>query len=217
MAYTLTGVTSRVQDKLDNTSFTASKIYQFINDAQRELIVRLKPTEAFAEGSWSSSAGSDSLSTAVTDMLVPISFRITSPTNYAKVIPYADFQDLDAMSPNVTLVGNGAPQAWYRYGTAIKVYPQADATYTIKGRYIKVPAELTSGSDVPLLPEVYGEVLVLGAYKRCLEHDDDFDQAQVIQQQIDAMLLDIVQMTKPQIGVPHIMRAPRSRRIIGQV
>jgi hypothetical protein len=122
---------------------------------------------------------------------------------------------MDLYYPNITLLGTGPPIAWSIFaGTPIAVN-RADAVYTLLSKYVQVPPTLVNDSDVPIVPDTFGEVLVLAGYKRALEHDDDFDQAQVIQQQIDSMIMEMTNFLKPQTGVPHIMRSPNMKRTFG--
>lgn len=210
--YQLSTVRSRIQDKLDNTSFSTSILNQFINDGQREIIIQAKPQYSRLEATYTTSIGSNALTTSATDVLVPISFKLFTPINYAMKLPFIEADDVDLFYPNVGLLGTGPPIAWTMYGTVPSVVNNADAVYTLKGKYLQVPPELINDTDVPIIPFTFSEILVLAGYKRALEHDDDFDQAQVIQQEIDAKVIDMNLMLKPQIGTPHIMRQPYARR-----
>lgn len=215
MTYNTGTLRTRVQQKLDNTAFDATKILQFLNDGLRDVVIKAKPQYYQAEASYATSIGANNLTTSATDVLVPISMRLYTPQNYAMLLPYLPYRDVDLYYPNVGLLGTGPPIAWTTFALTPSVVNNADAVYTLKSKYLQIPTELVNDSDVPALPVTFSEILVLAAYKRALEHDDDFDQAQVVDQQIDQKLMDLEALAKPQLGVPHTMRQPNRTRRYG--
>lgn len=215
MAYQLSTVRSRIQDKLDNTSFSTSILTQFVNDGLRDVVIQAKPKQYQAETSYMTVASANTLTTSATDVLVPMNMRIFTPINYAMLLPFMEYQDVDLYYPNVGLLGTGPPIAWSVYADVPFVVNNTDQVYTLKSKYLKVPTELANDTDVPALPVTFSEILVLAGYKRALEHDDDFDQAQVIQQQIDSKIMDLTSILKPQLGLPHVMRQPYVNRRLG--
>lgn len=216
MAYNLDTLTTRIQNKLDNTAFNTAILTQFINDGIRDIVIQAKPQYYQAETSYTTTIGANTLTTVATDVLVPISMRTYTPQNYAMLLPFMEYQDVDLYYPNVGLLGTGPPIAWSTFALVPFVVNNADAVYTLRSKYLQVPMELSAAIDVPALPVTFSEIIVLAGYKRALEHDDDFDQAQVVQQQIDSKLLDLSSLAKPQIGTPHIMKQPNvsRRRVI---
>lgn len=215
MSYQLSTLRSRIQDKLDNTAFSSSVLTQFLNDGLRDLVIQAKPNYYQSEATYTTTASANTLTTSATDVLVPISFRLYTPINYASLLPYVEYRDVDLVYPNLGLLGVGPPIAWTMYGMVPSLVNNADTTYTLKSKYVTIPAELVNDTDVPLWPVTFSELLVLSGYKRALEHDGDFDQAQIIQQDITSKLMDMETMLKPQLGVPHIMRNVNRRRRLG--
>lgn len=215
MAYNLSTVRTRVQKKLDNTAFDASKINDFINDGQRDILGGALLPFMEREATAVTAVGSDGLTytPAVTDVQKLTMLKVYSPTAKAGVIPYRDYEYIDANYPNPAASNNAYPQCWYLFNNTPKVYPNADDIYTIKAKYIKKPAELVNDLDVPELPEEYSELLVLSAYKRALEHEDNYDQAQVIQLNIDELRQNmIVRLGSRQNAGPYIIKQPRRPR-----
>lgn len=212
MAYNLGTVRSRVEQKLDDTNFGAAKLNQFINDAQRDILNSRRFTFMEREADLQTVIGSSSVTGTPTDLQIPITLRMFSPTNYASMMTYMEYEDFDDTIPNQALVGDTIPQYWRVFNGEILVYPNSDALYDMKLKYIKTPTELVADADVPEVPEAFGELLVLGAYKRALEYNDDYDQAQVIQQQVDVQMDMLDQRSKRQTGLPHVMRQPWQRR-----
>lgn len=215
MPYQLSTIRSRVQDKLDNTSFSTSILTQFVNDGLRDVVIQAKPPQYMMETTYTTAVGFNTLTTSATDILTPINMRLFTPINYAMVLPFIEYNDVDLYYPNVGLIGVGPPFAWSTFANVPFVVNNADQIYTLKSKYLQAPVELVNDTDVPALPVTFSEILVLAGYKRALEHDDDFDQAQVIQQQIDSKIIDMELVQKPQLGLPHVMRQPNRRRRYG--
>lgn len=212
MAYQLSTVRSRIQDKLNDQNFSPSVLTQFVNDGQREIIIQAKPQYSQLEATYTTAIGANTLTTSATDVLVPLSFKLFTPINYAMKLPFIEYQDVDLFYPNVGLLGTGPPIAWSVFGGVPFLVNNADAVYTLKGKYLQVPPELVNDTDVPILPVTFSEILVLAGYKRGLEYNDDANTAQVVQQQIDSKILDMNSILKPQLGVPHVMRQGGRRR-----
>ena len=214
MTYQLSTVRTRVQQKLDDTSFSTTTLNQFINDAQRDILNSRRFGFMEAEATVTTTSGSNALTSVPTTLQTPLSLRVYTPIGNAIVLPYIEYEDIDVIVPNMSLVGNTAPVRWYVFARTPYVYPNSDATYTLKLRYIKSPTELTSDSSVPEIPEDFGEILVLGALKRAHEFNDDNDKAQMVQIQIDGLIEKMDERYKRQAGSPHIMRLiNRSRRL----
>lgn len=208
MAYNLSTVRTRIQKKLDDTNFSVATNNQFINDGQRDILNSRRFVFMEREATLTTTNGLDTVTGTPSDMQVPLTLRLYSPTNYATALPYLEYEEFDVSIPNPSLAGNTVPTSWRVFNKTIYVYPIANGTYTLKLKYIKVPAELVNDIDVPEIPEEFSEALVLAGYRRALEHNDNYDQAQVIQIQIDEQLNKMDERYKRQSGRPHIMSQP---------
>lgn len=177
MAYQLSTLVTNVQNRLDDTGFSAEIIKQFINDAQRDYLgdKRWRFMEETAD--FTATIGSQLLGTLPDDYEMPITLRVTTPYNAARILNFMDYKDVDRIYPAPTLLGNTLPFAWYEFANTIYLLPAAGQAYTLQLRYIKVPTELSADADVPVIPEEFQELLVLGALWRCHEFNDDYDKA----------------------------------------
>lgn len=214
MAYTVTSLTNKVQQKLDNTSFDTSKLLNFLNDTNRFILNSKRWPFMETTANFTAVIGTQSVGTLPTDLQVPISLRILTPTNYATELPYLPYEEYDRMYPNPTLIANGVPILYTIFDGNILLGPGApDQAHTLQLRYLQKPTELVNPTDVPDVPSEFEELMVLGAYKRALEHEDSFDQAQVVGQEFDELLnLMNVRLTRRQLGQPTRMRSGRTRR-----
>lgn len=216
--YQLSTVRTRLNQKLDDTAFDTATANQFINDAQREILNSRRWVFMEREGSVTTTSGSTSLTSVPTTMQAPISMRVYSPTGNAIILPYVEYEDFDVELPNPTVAGSTAPSAWYVFDLVPYVYPTANGTYTLKLKYIKKPTELSNDTDVPEIPEEFSELLVLAAYKRALEfNDEDLTKVSKIEMEIEKHMSKMDDRYKRQKGTPHIMRQPNRRRIIGRI
>lgn len=214
MAYELSTIRTRVQQKLDDTSFSTATLNQFINDAQRDICNSRRFIFMEREADVTTTSGVNTLTGVPTDLQVPLSLRVYSPDGYATNLPYIEYEDIDLTIPNISLAGNNPPSAWYMFNHTPYVYPNANDTYTLKLKYVKEPTELTSDASVPEIPESFSEVLVLGALKRAHEFNDDNDIAQMVQVQMDEQMEKMDERYKRQAGTPHFMRLINRRRRI---
>lgn len=79
---------------------------------------------------------------------------------------------------NTDLSSPGTPEAFYiTTGDTVQVYP-ANTTDSITVRYWKVPDELSSPTDEPVIPARYHYLIVEGAVKRAYEDDDEYQASQ---------------------------------------
>lgn len=208
MVYNLGSTRSRIEQKLDDTSFGVDKLNQFINDGQRDILNARRFVFMEREADLTTNIGLDSVNGTPTDMQVPLTLRVYTPVGNAIQLQYVEYEDFDRALPNPTSNGTSAPSQWRVFNQDIIVYPLSDVAYTLKLKYIKEPAELVIDSDVPEIPESFGEILVLAGFKRALEHNDDYDQAQIIQLQIDEKVDTMDNRYKRQSGEPHIIANP---------
>lgn len=204
-SYNLGTTRARIEQKLDDTSFGVDKLNQFINDGQRDILNSRRFVFMEREADLTTTDGLDTVTSTPTDMAVPLSLRVYTPIGNAIPLGYVEYEDFDRAIPNATNNGESAPSLWRVFNKTIYIYPIADAEYSLKLKYVKEATELTDDASVPEIPEAFSETLVLAGYKRALEHNDDYDQAQIIQLQIDEQMDKIDERYKRQSGQPHIM------------
>ena len=95
--------------------------------------------------------------------------------NNRNPLTVADRRELVRIDP--TLQSTGTPERWYMEGeSTLKVYP-ANASVTIRTRYMKAVEELTEESKTPPIPAKYHELIVVGASIRAYRNRDNWDAA----------------------------------------
>lgn len=205
---------TRTQRKLDNTAFDSSLLIDFANDTQREIFTRFRLDFNESEDSTiTTTAGSTALTGLPDDMAMPIDLRIFSPTNNTKLLPFIRYEDVDRLYPNASLTGNAPPIGWTVFAGVPRLVNNADTTYTLYMKYLINPPELTAAGDTPAVPVNFSEALVLGMYARALEHDDEFDKATTVRQQMDNLILDIAGRRREPFSAPHLIHQGFRHRI----
>lgn len=191
MAYTVSALTTQVQNRLDDTGFSSTIILQFLNDAQRDFLNdRMNQVMEKSIDYVLTPQNSDLTSGAglPSDFQTVIDLRITSPQGLAKSLHFMPYKEFDIEYPQPTLFGYTVPFIYTRFGNTLTVFPSPASNYTLSLRYYKTPVELVNTTDVPEIPSEWQELLVLGVLKRCHELNDNYDMASIVQGKIDELL-----------------------------
>jgi hypothetical protein len=179
MDYTLQGIVERVRvDKLDDSEFDTGIIGNFVNDTQRDIFnqFELPFQEKIFAGTVPSSS---SMFNVPKDLALLQSVSMADVPGFsATKMNWRDFFD---KYPDNTSAEPGKPTAWTLYAGNIIFDKPTDADYVLTLFYIRKPITLTVGTQVPEIPYEFEELLVLGAYIRCLKFNEDFDQAAFVE------------------------------------
>lgn len=178
MDYTLQALISRVQkDKLDDDEFDATTISNFINDAQRDVFNNFELS--FQEKIFAGTLPSQSTMFDMPDDLALLQHAtLTNGSNVQditkKYMPWRNF--LEAY-PDPSVNAAGDVTNWTSYAGNIILNCPQENDQTLTMYYIRKPKVLAQPTDVPEVPEEFAELLVIGAYVRCLKFNEDNDQA----------------------------------------
>lgn len=183
MEYNLAGIRQRVlDDKLDDDEFDSAIVDRFINDTQRDIFNNYELS--FQEKIFAGILPATSVMFALpTDLAQLQSAVITTPDEYVRDIisKYVDFRTFNKLFPKPSINEAGDIQAWTMYSGNMMLSRATDIDYELTIFYTKKPDTLSSDTDVPEIPEEFAELLVLGAYIRCLKRNEDFDMAAYVE------------------------------------
>lgn len=218
MAYTLGTVRNRVvDDKLDDTSYEPAIVNRFINDAQRAIFNTF--TLPFMEKVFVGTLPIDEyIFEFPADFQMAQSLVLGTPEDHSIDVTdyYVPFRDFNSTYTAPALSPAGTPRVWTTYGDKLYFGQRTNGEYTLSLYYIKTPTELTDDAHIPDLPPEFEEVLVLGAYYRVLQRNEDYDLAAAVKQEYEEAVGNMVRRLGPrQTGTPHVMAQPlrsRSRR-----
>lgn len=186
MDYNLVGIRQRVLvDKLDDDEFNPQTVDNFINDTQRDIFnqFELPFQEKIFQGTIL--AGSTMFSLPKDLALLQTQSIPGVKGFYRNKVRFSDFFKAYPDAINETA---SAPNIWCQYAGNILLSAPTDKDYQMTVYYIRKPIKLIEDSDIPEVPEEFEEALVLGAFRRCLEFNEDYDLAETINAQYQAQL-----------------------------
>jgi hypothetical protein len=162
-----TELKARGFDYLGQDAAGLTRLKRFINEAYLEDIAADEPWD-FLVTSTSSTAP-----LTVSDVDTIISVRNTTSDQQLTI---ADLGWLEDQHGDLTEAGT--PEFAYFSGeSTLSVFP-ADTSSTIQVRYFKVPTELSSDSDEPLIPSRWQGLIIDAAAIRAYVDSDNFEAAQ---------------------------------------
>jgi hypothetical protein len=206
MAYTLSDIVTKVQQRIRDTGYSSSEITNYINDAQNDIFNEYRLPFMQTEQDYTLTPGVADITNGVglpTNYVQAVDLVMTS-SGAQSALTYIDFAELDRMYPDsedTTAYPVNIPTMWYFYGDTIKVFPTPASAQTLTLRYYKKPTELSADTDVPEVPSEFREILVMGAAYRVMQVKDNYDQAGVMQNKYDEILQKlVVKYSMPQVG-----------------
>ena len=199
MAYTLETIRSKVKSRIQDQDFDNTLINDFINDEQREIC-------AYYDLPFNRATSSVLINQGVHSFVLPTghqktkALNVVAPENYDRelsqwYLPYNRFKE--QFRP-ADFYDNSQLAWWTIYDDSILFSNNADAQYTLEHDYLVIPAELVNNEDVPVIPEAYGEILVLGAMIRCHEINEDNDIAAYQMQKKNQLVQAMLKRVSPQ-------------------
>lgn len=219
MAYTLSDLVTKVQQRVRDTNYSSAEIKNYINDTQNDVFNEYVLPFMRTSQNYTCVAG-----------VADITNGSGRPANYSlaidlvdtsagdeKVIPFMLLEDLERQYPDpfdTSAQPANLPMYWTWDGVTPKLFPTPAGAYTLTFRYYKKATELSDDADVPEIPSEFGEVLVVGAAYRVLQVKDNYDQAAIHKNKYDELLQKlVVRYTQNQVGTPVIMPVNRTTTI----
>lgn len=165
-------------DYLADTAEDEERAKRWINQAYAEVCATAR--YPFLEASTSGSAP-----LAITNLDTIISVQEATTLRYLQETTEA------ALTAQVgDLTTTGSPTQWYlTSGSTVTTYPYYTGSITV--RYWKTPTALDNGSDTPIIPTAYHDVITLGALRRAAIDNQSFDTAAAYRQEWDSRVDDM--------------------------
>jgi hypothetical protein len=173
-----TELKARGGDYLSNARLTT-----FLNDAKSEL-------EDYWDWPWLETTTSGAAPLTIADLKSVLYVVDTSNLRELRGLAAADIvAELDE-----TITTTGTPEYWWLDGTtSLKLYP-ASTSAQLSVRYVKFSAELSAGTDTPLIPTRYHNLWIDLAMVRVYKDDDQAQAAAALLQDCYARLYKIVEV-----------------------
>lgn len=176
-------------DKLDDDEFDPNVIDNFINDTQRDIFnnYELSFQEKIFDGKI---LAGTYMFKMPKDVAMVQAHVMSAPDGKQRDMAnsYLKFRDFNTRWPTPLNNEPATPRFWTSYAGNMIFTQPTDQDYQMNIFYIKKPAKLTQDTDVPEIPEEFEEVLVLGAFKRVLDRNEDYDQSAVIEREYNNKL-----------------------------
>lgn len=190
MAYNLARTRSRVlNDKLDDDEFDGQIVDNFINDTQRDIYNQFELP--FQEKIFQGTIPAGSTMLALPDDLALLQSQTLSGVQNFSARKMA-WRDFFRLYPDNAAAEPGEPEAWTLYAGNIIFSRPMPEDHSLTSFYIKKPITLEDDSDVPDIPYEFEELLVLGAFRRVLDRNEDYDLSGIVETQYQAQLALLV-------------------------
>ena len=213
MSYTFSALKTKLRNQVGDANLDDTLAGDAINDAQQGIFNMFDLTLNSDSQTNAVATGASTLTTAEPSDLQRIyRLYITSPivaaanlTNY-----YLSPNDFRTVHPNAG-VYTGNLSDWTRF-TSVEFANKADQDYVIKLDYIKSVPILSGTTDVPVIPEAFSELLLIGAKIRIFENKEDFDYAgQFTNRYADLLEAFITRYGMRQVDTQIVVPGARSR------
>ena len=215
MAYQLSDLITRVQQRIRDTGYSQIEITNYINDTQNDIYneYRLPFMQTYVDYVVTKNvADITNGSLLPSDFVQAVDLQITTQA-FETYVEYMSFEELNSKFPapdNTATYPPSIPQYWYIYDETIKLFPAPNQAFNVRLRYWKKPTDLANSTDVPTIPSEFKEILVVGASYRVLQVKDNYDEAAILQNKYDELLQKlVVKYSTPQTGRALRMRINR--------
>lgn len=176
MAYQFSDLKSELKTSVGDPNLDNTLAGNALNFAQQEIFNKFEITLNSSYQSNTVAQGANTLTTALPSDLQ----RITALyiTNSGEARDLTDYflanKEFRLSFPAVTVTN---PLQWWTFFTSIEFSTLADKAYTLRIEYVKSISYMSADADVPVIPEAYKEMLMIGAKIRVYEDKEDFDYA----------------------------------------
>lgn len=179
MAYDFSGLKTKLQAQIGDPNLDDSIMGDAINYTQQNIFNTFDLTLNSATQTNAVALGANTLTSALpTDFQRISSLYITSPTALAGDLTdyFMKIKDFRSRFPAAGTVTG--PLLEWSFWTSVEFAYLAAVDYVVNVDYIKYVPTLVATTDVPVVPQSFEELLLLGAKMRVYEQKEDFDYAQ---------------------------------------
>lgn len=181
MAYNVTDLTSRIQRKAKDTSFSATLIAEFLDEVQTDVLgdqfsqlLEKTETATLSINDTTRAYPADHQAT----MRLWLVDTSTTP-DHAFPLTYLPHDQFFGQYPSPTLATASQPRTWTDFGGTIYFSSPLDKAYGLRHDYLRVPGTLSAGGDVPDIPQAYQGILIYGVLSKIEAYRDNHDLAAI--------------------------------------
>lgn len=178
MAYIFTDLKTKLQTQVGDPNLDDTVAGDALNHAQQEIFGKFDLTLNSDTQTNAVAQGANVLTSALpTDFQRISSLYISSPASLAEDLTgyFMKIKDFRVRFPNAgTFTG---PLQHWSFWTSVVFSMKASTNLVVSLDYVKTIPYLSAGTDVPVIPQSFEELLMLGAKIRVYEQKEDFDYA----------------------------------------
>ena len=180
MANTITLATYRswVRGKLQDASFDQTLVDNalnwFINDLFMNTRTRLMETNDILY------PGAGDITVDLPDdyqVIIKEGVYVTSPQTYALTQYFMEYGDFMKTYPGFAGYPAHALNNFTYFGNTLRFSAPLLTATTINLDYLRQPVDMVNDTDTCEVPDIYQELVVLGALARCMQTNEDYDEA----------------------------------------
>lgn len=174
MAYTFSALKSKLMTQIGDPNLDSSIAGDALNYTQQEILNKFELTLNSGYQSNSVVAGTNTLATALPTDLQRITALYDTVNGKDLTDKFLSNKEFRRMFPKIDTTNQ---LGYWTFFTEIEFSTLADQDYTLRIEYVKTADFLANDSDVPVIPQAFEEMLMLGAKMRVYEQKEDFDYA----------------------------------------
>lgn len=177
MAYQFSDLKTKLRTQIGDASIDSTVLSDALNYTQQGFFNTFDLTLNSDTQINAVATGANVLTTALpTDLQRITALYITSPVGREADLTekFVSPQEFRKTFPSVTIAN---PLSYWTYWESVQFSTLADVDYVINVDYIKSVPILSADADVPVIPQAFEELLILGAKIRIYEQKEDFDYA----------------------------------------
>jgi len=156
----------------------ASQVSFYVNEAQRDVAVRLPHAEFEALAVSSTTSAEDKLYLpGDCEAILSLSYLTEVTGVGGRVIRQASVWEVDAMSAGTSL---GVPTMYLSYATWLQFYPSPDSSYSLQLRYQRRVSDITSLDAIPSVDTKYHRAVLLRTVEALHLRKGEYQQAALV-------------------------------------
>lgn len=210
MAYQFSDLKTKLRTQIGDASIDSTILSDALNYTQQGFFNTFDLTLNSDTQTNAVATGANTLTSALpTDLQRITALYITAPSGREADLTesFVSPKEFRKQFPSVTIAN---PLNYWTFWESVQFSTLADVDYTIAVDYIKSVPILSADADVPVIPEAFEELLILGAKIRIYEQKEDFDYAGQFQTRYgDLMEAFLTRYSTRQIDGQFVIPGPR--------
>lgn len=207
-----------VRDLLQDDAFSQDTIVRAANWFQNELCNKNR-LRIMEESDLLTANIGDTTADLPNDIQRIVTLYVTAPQKYDLMKNYREYGEFMELYPDFATATQHQLSYWTDWGNAMRFSAPLNAAHTIQIDYLRRPKKVSKDGDSWEFPDQYDEMLAKGTLVRCMEINEDYDEAARERALLQPLVTDFIKNeARGQIKTgPVIMRTNRRRIWNGEI